>query len=87
MIKRTTRNIASNNIELSKVALKLPAKKEELPFLFVHYPTQYGTFISFSKTPDSEHYLCTDLGIRLVEVDFTEPLTFDSNSQNINSYL
>lgn len=32
--------------------------KENLPLPYVHYPSIYGTFISFSSEIDSERYLC-----------------------------
>lgn len=51
-------NIATESVELPKVALRSPTQKEKLPYAYVHFPNHYGTFISFSETLTSEHYLC-----------------------------
>ena len=33
--------------------------KEDLPYPYVHYPSHYGTFFTFSEAEDSQQYFCS----------------------------
>ena len=41
------------------VIVKSTCIKEDLPYPYVHYPSHYGTFFTFSEAQDSQQYFCS----------------------------
>jgi len=57
-MQKRTKIISSTNSSQS-VVLDSPILRENLPLPFVHYPNHYGTFFTFSETPDGTQYFCS----------------------------
>lgn len=57
---RNTKRIKPNKKSTTPIALNFPCVVEpDLPFSYVYYPQNYGTFFAFSEKKDSEIFMCS----------------------------